>query len=122
GSDRQRGKVIDAVPLLSEDEDAQTIDQIGREKLTELRHLANSLKHALAKLRLRRHAAHHRGEELRGAIGLLRRATDRYYKHESQRAQHSAARSAGVAKLVGAAKLAGAEDRCTLRHVGGYVP
>ena len=102
--------MIDALPFLSQDEDAQTIDQIRREKLAHLRNLANALKHTLAKLRLRRDALHHRREELRRAIALLCREADRYHKHESQRPQRSAAKSADM------------KDRCGLRHVGECLP
>ena len=106
-SDGERRKMIDALPLFPQDEDTQTIDEIGREKLADLRNFADALKHTLAKLRLRRDALHHGGEKLGRRIGFLRRESTRHQKTESQEAQRDVCWSTVV------------EGTCCLRHVAG---
>jgi hypothetical protein len=108
--DRQGREMIDALPLFPQDEDAETIDEIGREKLTDLGDLANPLQHALAKLGLGGDALHHRGEELRRDVSLLRRQGNGYRKRDSQRTHGDANSSKGD-------DLAGMEGWCGLRHV-----
>ncbi len=83
----KRRKMIDTLPLFSQDEDTQTINEIGRKKLADLRNFADALKHTLTKLRLRRNALHHGGEKLGRRIGFLRRESTRHQKTEKHEAQ-----------------------------------
>ena len=79
--------MIDALLLFPKDEHAQVLNEIGRKKLASLRDIMNALKHALAKLRLRRNALHHGGEKYRRCIALLRREPNRYQEQNDETTQ-----------------------------------